>query len=521
MIKKRSDQWAEIKQRAESDLLFFIRLVHPLRVLGAVHEDVIRWWYRPGHKTHQLLLLPRDHQKSALVAYRVAWELTRDPTLRFLYISSTANLAVKQLKFIKDVMTNSIYTRYWPDMINQQDGMREKWTETEISVDHPLRKVEAIRDPSIFTGGLTTNIVGLHCDVAVLDDIVTNDTAYTEEGRQRVKEQYSLLAAIEGVDAREWVVGTRYHPKDLYDDMISAEILDFDEEGEPTGADPLYEVKQDQVENVGDGSGEFLWPKQRRFDGKWFGFDRKALERKRAQFFDATQFRAQYYNDPNDITNAGISPDFFQYFDRQHLSRSSGRWFMQGRRLNVFASIDFAYSLRKEADYSSIIVVGMDSDRNYYVLDIDRFKTDQMSEYYNHILRLHQKWDFRKIRAEVNVAQKVIVQDLKENYIRRDGLSLVVEEYRPETREGTKEERIRNTLQPRYANRQMWHYRGGNCQLLEEELVLQRPPHDDIKDALASVIPICMGPSGSPTLGLTNRTSFNTELVHTRFGGIA
>lgn len=518
---KRSDQWAEIKDRAENDLLFFIKLIHPMRVLGAIHEDVIRWWTRPGAKSHQLVLLPRDHQKSALIDYRAVWEITRNPCTRILYISSTSNLATKQLKFAKDILTSPIYRRYWPDMVNPQDALREKWTETEISVDHPSRKAEAIRDPTIFTAGLTTNIVGLHCDIAILDDVVTNDTAYTEEGRERVKAQYSLLASIGSIDFREWTVGTRYHPKDLYNDMIQAEILQFDDEGEPLESDPLYEVMEKQVESAGDGSGEYLWPKQRRYDGKWFGFDRKTLERKRAQYFDATQFRAQYYNDPNDITAAGIKPDYFQYYERGLINRANGKWSIQGRRLNVFASVDFAYSLSKKADYSSIVVMGIDSNRNYYVLDIDRFKTQDISDYYKHILTLHQKWDFRTIRAEVTAAQKVIVEDLKANYIRRDGLALVVEDYRPEGREGTKEERIYNTLQPRYANRQMWHYRGGNCQILEEELILQRPPHDDVKDALASVIPICVAPTNSMTTGLTNRSTFNQDLIHARFGGIA
>ena len=104
-----------------------------------------------------------------------------------MYISSTANLAQKQLKFIKDILTSDIYRFYWPEMVNKEETRREKWSETEISVDHPLRKKEAVRDPSVFTAGLTTNIVGLHCDVAVLDDVVVGDNAYTEENRARVR----------------------------------------------------------------------------------------------------------------------------------------------------------------------------------------------------------------------------------------------------------------------------------------------------------------------------------------------
>jgi hypothetical protein len=509
-----------IREAAEADLEKFITLIHPNRVLGNVHRDVIRWWGREEAKSHQLLLMPRDHQKSALIAYRVAWTITRNPAVRILYISSTANLATKQLKFIKDILTSDIYRFYWPEMVHPDEGKREKWTEFEFSVDHPKRKAEAVRDPTVFTAGLTTSITGLHCDVAVLDDVVVRENAYTLDGREKTKQQYSLLSSIEGADALEWVVGTRYHPKDLYNDMVEMQVDLFNDEGEIIDTEPLYEKYECQVENRGDGTGEFLWPRQQRGDGKWFGFDEKILAKKRAQYLDKTQFRAQYYNDPNDSSSASIPRESFQYYDRNHLTRSSGFWYYKNRRLNVFASIDFAFSLAKSADYTSIVVLGVDGDNNYYVLDIDRFKTKLISEYFDRILRLHQKWDFRKLRAEVTVAQSVIVEDLKQNYIRKHGLALAIDAFKPNRHMGSKEERLEATLQPRYANRQIWHYVGGNCQTLEEELVLQNPPHDDVKDALASVIEIAVPPSRMNHSPVGAMRSSQNQYGSSRFGGI-
>ena len=281
----------KVRKTAESDLEAFIRLVHPQRVLGGVHKELIRWWTKQDSKTHQMVLLPRDHGKSALVAYRVAWEITKNPAIRILYISSTANLAEKQLGFIKQILTSSVYKRYWPEMVNDEEGKREKWTTSEIAVDHPLRKAEAIRDPTVFTGGLTTSLTGLHCDIAVLDDVVVAENAYTEDGRTKVETQYSLLSSIEGADALEWVVGTRYHPKDLYQSLLDKKVEIYADDGELVSEDNLYEIFQKEVENVGDGTGEYLWPRQQRSDGKWFGFDQSILARKRAQYLDKTQFR--------------------------------------------------------------------------------------------------------------------------------------------------------------------------------------------------------------------------------------
>ena len=81
--------------------------------------------------------------------------------------------------------------------------------------------------------------------------------------------------------------------------------------------------------------------------------------------------------------------------------------------------------------------------------------------------------------------------------------------------EGTKEERIASILEHRYENGTMWHFEGGECQNLEEELVLQRPAHDDIKDALASAIEIAVPPVNS-----TYTPSLQNVIWHPRFGGI-
>lgn len=468
-----------------------------------------------------MVLLPRDHGKSSIIAYWAAWQITRNPTVRILYISSTANLAEKQLGFIKQILTSPIYRRYWPEMVHPEEGKREKWTNSEISIDHPLRKAEAVRDPTVFTGGLTTSLTGLHCDIAILDDVVVQENAYTEEGREKVRTQYSLLASIEGADAVEKVVGTRYHPKDLYNDLLTAKVEIYGQDGELVSDESLYEVYEKRVEDNGDGTGEYLWPRQQRSDGKWFGFDQGILAKKRSQYVDKTQFRAQYYNDPNDLSSASISPDLFNYYDRSKIRREGNRWLVQGQPVNVYAAIDFAFSKRQRADYTAIVVIGIDPRGNIYVLEIDRFKTNLISDYFKHILTLHQKWDFRKLRCEVTVAQEIIVKDLKENYIRPQGLALAIDEYRPNRHQGSKDERLEATLQPRYSNRSMWHYQGGNCQLLEEELILQNPPHDDVKDALASAIDIAVAPTAAGAFGGIRQKAFLAEVTNSRFGGIS
>lgn len=492
----------EIKEKAEASLEFFIKLIAPQECMGLFHKKAINWWEREDAKSHQLLLFPRDHGKSRYVAYRVVWYLTKDPTLRVLYISATANLAEKQLGFIKNILTSKIFQRYWPDHVGPDEGKRSKWTTTEIALDHPLRAKENVRDPSIFTAGLTTSITGMHADIAVLDDVVVKENAYNKEGRNRVQSQYSLLSSIEGADAKEWVVGTRYHPKDLYNDMLEMREDIYNDEGDKVGEEPIYEIYEEAVEDLGDGTGEFLWPRTQRKDGKWFGFDRKVLARKRGQYLDKMQFRAQYYNDPSDPDNPLITN--FQYYDKKHLTLEKGNWYYRGAKLNLVAAVDFAYSKRQTADYTAIVVIGADYENNIYVLDIVRFKTDRISEYFDEILTLHTKWSFRKLRAEATAAQAAIVTALKEE-AGRWSLGLKIDEVKPTRHQGSKEERIEAILSARYDNGQIYHYRSGNVQVLEDELTLRNPPHDDCKDALATAIDGMV----KPTRNSMNRQNSN------------
>lgn len=830
-----------IREAAENDLLFFIKLLYPNRVLGKVHEDIIRFWTNPDAKDHQLVLIPRDHQKSWLMAMRVAWEITKNPCITVLYNSATAYLCQRQLSIIKSALESKKFQKYWPDHINPDPGKRMLWNKDEILLDHPDRAKSSIKEPTVLAAGLTTNITGLHFDVLVLDDIVVVDNAYTEEGRKQVELRYSLLASIETTDSKEWTVGTRYHPNDIYSKMLDMKYEVLDKKGNVLSEETVYEVFQGEVEDQGDGNGEFLWPRTIGPDGRYYGFDQQILARKKAQYIDKTQFfcflpttkvytdsyikniedlkigdtfknnkvintfnrdideeickvsvygipervyvtkghefpirtktykkdygisvkkigdcidkkvternylihefdtsivdnkfdnddwwlighylaegykwkkyiclctrnpeekrihsklenilfsknihfwthvtknntkvwyidypelfsylsqfgyysygkhlnidskimpldkqrslldgywkgdgftlnnqdgfgitsislrlledfkdillrlgeipyivklyeegritfgykskecfslrwygkkksrnfiednkyyqliqkielenysgsvytcevensheynvygltckNSQYYNNPNASENARINPDRFQYYNKESLKCREGDWYINGRFLKTFAAIDFAFSRNKKADYTCLCVIGVDHNYNIYILELDRFQTDEISKYYDSIFKAFSKWGFRKINAEVTVAQQSIVRELKERLRKNGVIGLKVEEYRPSRQDGHKWERIASTLEPLYDSNSVYHYKGGNCELLEQELIMNHPPHDDLKDALSCAVMI----SSAPIKDLNDKVVTLPFKYNKRFGGI-
>lgn len=520
-LDKMPEKGKEIRERALNDLPFFARLVNPGYMYGSIHDEIFLWMQdynlfgaSDDLPSNKLIMLPRAHLKSHMVATWCAWIITKHPEVTILYVSATAELAITQLYSIQNILASDVYRRYFPEYINPKEGMREKWSSTSIMVDHPRRKSEGIRDATVKVAGLTTNTTGWHADIIVADDLVVPENAYTEEGRTAVSKKASQFTSIRNAGGMTMACGTRYHPNDLYSVLKEQAYEIFDDDGVKLDEELVWDIKEYAVEK----DDIFIWPRVVRPDGKAFGFNRNVLARVRAEYIDKTQFFAQYYNDPNDPSSDRIGRDKFQYYNPRFLKKEGGRWFYNGKRLNIYAAVDFAFSLSKKADWTAIVVIGIDCDRNTYVLDIDRFKSDKTIEYFKHIRDLHANWKFNKLRAEVSVAQKVIVNSIKE-YVKRDGLTLSVEEFRPTYRDGRKEERVAAALEHLYDDFLMWHNEGGWTAVLEEELIQARPQHDDVKDALASAVEIAVPPARSVKSKITDFMT-SGQGTHSRFGGV-
>lgn len=512
----------DVRERSMEDLGYFAQLVNPGYLYGSIHMEIFRWMQEydlfgrgTSLTSNKLIMLPRAHLKSHMVATWCAWVITRHPEVTMLYVSATAELAQTQLYAIQNILGSSLYRRFFPEYVHPQEGKRERWSVSKMSIDHPLRKEEGIRDATISTAGLTTNTTGWHADVVVADDLVVPENAYTEDGRESVSRKSSQFTSIRNAGGFTMACGTRYHPVDIYHVWKEQYYDEYGEDGILLDKLPVWDSKEFAVEN----DGIFLWPRAVRGDGKAYGFDIRVLSRIKAEYSDRVQFYAQYYNDPNDPGSERISRDKFQYYNGRHLRREGGKWFYSGKRLNVYAAVDFAFSLNKAADFTAIVVIGVDCENNIYLLDIDRFKTDKSIEYFKHIAELHSRWKFNKLRAEVSVAQKVIVNAIKD-YVKKEGLTISIDEFRPSRAEGSKEERIAAALEHRYENYEVWHFEGGWTPQLEEELVLARPSHDDIKDALASAVSIAVSPKRASKMGLNDFMSGPIK-TNSRFGGVA
>ena len=157
-----------------SDLRAFVALIAPYRVLGHCHLDMMRFFMQDDN--HQLLLYPRAHQKSFIIACLAAWEIIRNPAITIIYATHTADLAISQLNQIKQILDSPIARKYWPELLNEVNN-REKWSQDAISVDHWKRTEEGVRDYTVLAAGIGKATTGFHADLVIFDDVVVLENA--------------------------------------------------------------------------------------------------------------------------------------------------------------------------------------------------------------------------------------------------------------------------------------------------------------------------------------------------------
>lgn len=494
-----------IRLECENSLYTYAQVMFPNRYFGDVHEEMFNFFQRSlekamknGEGDNAAALIPRDHQKSFCIAVACSWAITKFPWFTVTYVSSNPTLAERQLTVIKNIFRGDSHRELWPEMLNYELDARTKefehkptgsWTKSEICVDHPLRP-KSEKDPTVAATSAKSTNTGAHYKMCIFDDLVTNENYKSAAEREEIKEVYQSYASIATTGSIKWMVGTRYGPNDLYADLQEKEYEVFDDDGNVIETRPLWNWFERVVENSKnkDGSGTYVWPRMKMEDGSWYGFNQTELSKKKADAFNLELFYAQYYNDPDAASKDRITKDCFMYIQPNMLEQRQNRWFYGSKELKLSCGVDLAFSegsgVRKvKRDYTAIAVIAWDSDGYLYILDLERFQTDRAEVYYEKLVELHQYWDFREATVETNAGGKVVANFIQDE-CRRAGHTLVIKHQPKNQVQGSKEERNAQLFEPLYRNKSVYHKKGGYTRLLEEELRLTRPPHDDLKDAV-------------------------------------
>jgi len=260
------------------------------------------------------------------------------------------------------------------------------------------------------------------------------------------------------------VHNTTWHQYDLYNwimDEDSKVISDFD-----IFVKPAYQG------NWGDGIISF--PEK---------FSWKHLEELKRQK-GPSEFAAQYLLNPVPEESAIFKRHYFKEYED---------WEIRGKHLNRFMAVDPAISEEKSADYSAIVVVGVDEFDNWYILDIfaERCGVERLIGEIFHYANKHRPIE---IALEMEAYAKSLQYFMSEEMKRR-GQFLPITEVRS-TRVGNDKEYRIKALEPRYFNGFIYHNKHDpKTRDLEEQLTsFPKQRNDDIMDALAYINQIAFSP---------------------------
>lgn len=529
-----SKELIQIKELCESSFKDYAEWVLPDRYFGDLHYDMFDF-LQYEEADSKCVLVPRDHQKSVVIATFASWLITREPSATINYVSYNSDLVEKQIAFIKNILTSDRHRALWSNdglpgenllnFIKERGEWKHKpthyWQNVKFKVDHPAAKNSA--DPTLRAGTVRGGNTGMHCKYTIFDDLVTDENWKSASDKAETLACYESFSKIQSNGGKTFAVGTRYSPDDLYAQLKEEELRYLEEETDEEVVEKTWKFFERVVEDspTRDGTGNYCWPKMKMPNGESYGFDRRELAVKKAKLSKngLTNFFAQYYNDPNDESTNVIKSDCFHYLDPRRLKQEGSSWSYEDKPLRIYAAADLAFSDGagkdgRRRDYTAIAVVAIDHEGYIYVLDLDRFKTDKPEVYFERIMELHDYWNFKELYVETNNAGKFVKQYLVDE-VRRNGGTLKVEGSAHVSHQGKKEERIAQVLHDRYYNGTIYHNKGGFSRLLEEELKLARPPHDDLKDAVAMAVSRCVKPLQSRT----RTTSRNVIKASNRFGG--
>lgn len=333
-----------------------------------IHEILI-WHQSTSKKTLQLA--PRGCGKSTVGTVGSALvKILRDPNVRILFASDIVTHAHGFLSELKQCLEHPRVTEIFGNQIGNV------WNEDAINV---AGRTSPAKENTVMTTGVDSSITSAHFDVIYCDDLVTLKNARTEGGRHKVHQWFytTLMPCVTDAETEIHVLGTRYHPDDLYNHFMVHDPYFKD----TTQIIPAIRPDNDET-NLSE---------------RWTTEELHALRESMGRIY----FNAQMNQNAAGIQGYVFDDKFFRYVDNFP------------KKLVVFTGVDLAIGQKKENAKFAIVTIGVDPRTfNIYVLDYYHNKLslkqqdDQIEKHYNN-------HDPLAVGIEANAYQASKVQSLK------------------------------------------------------------------------------------------------------------
>jgi hypothetical protein len=467
---------------AQNDLIAFGKLFLPddfMRSETPFFHYVVADALNDMEQRQLAVILPRGHGKTVLTKCSIMHDFcfTKDP-LFYGWVAASSKISVPNLDYIKYHLEFNDKVRYYFG-----DLKGKKWTEDDIELKNGCKLISKSNLSGIRGGAK------LHkrYDLIVLDDFEDENNTITPESRAKISNLVTAVVfpALEPKTGRLRINGTPVH----YDSFIQKILVGYEQS---------VKEKEDFSWNVITYKAILeddtpLWP-------DWFGSEEMARKKKfYADSGTPAKFYQEYMMEVQSAEDAIFTREHIKYWEGQFIHdqatnissivTSSG----EVKPINVFAGVDPATdSIRRDADYSVIILLGCDVDNNIYVLDYLRKRSipvlglpgSDKKGIVDHIFRLNKIYCPILFTIEDTSMSKPIFQTLRAEMMRKNDFSVAFKEEKPGTRM-SKRDRIQEILAQRFSVGQI-HIKRTHYDLQREIITFgPRMAHDDTIDALA------------------------------------
>lgn len=362
--------------------------------------------------TRLLITMPPRHAKSFLATITFpVYYLARKPVRNVLSTSYNQDLAKTFGRQVRDLAREPIIEQAFQDF---------KMSEESRAVDDWRTSFNG----TYFATGIGGSTTGRAATLLVLDDpIKAREEA--DSATQRNKTWSYYISALttrkqpepDGSPPIEIVILTRWHPDDVAGRLIETDDwkdglwkhINFPAIREIGGDKrPVTELPEDDPRYVAPGKLSTVAPGKRFYrqtEEVALWPNRFPLEDlKRRQRLDQREFASLYQQSPYIAGGNLIKASWWRTYDPDQVKPTT-----------VIVSADTAFKKTEQSDYSVLLVLGMDSGGDIYVLDLIRDKYD-FPELKRKAIAINTLWRGRGLRGfyvEDKASGQSLIQELK------------------------------------------------------------------------------------------------------------
>ncbi|MDR1490664.1 MAG: hypothetical protein LBS65_09340 [Desulfovibrio sp.] len=307
-------------------------------------------------------LWAREHYKSTIITVALTiQEILRNPDITVGIFSHSRPVAKSFLRQIKrELESNRVLQTLFPHVMPPQKGEKRTWSEDDGLI---VRRRTNPKEATIEAWGLVDGQpTGKHFSLLVYDDVVTLESVTTPDMIRKTTDAWRLSLNLGAQGGKIRMIGTRYHAADTYAAIMEQGSL---------------------VPRVHPATADGT------FEGDPVLLSREALAKKR-QDMGPFIFACQMLQNPLADKAQGFAHEWFRRLPGDAPDAS---------RMNRYIIADPASAKKKDSDYTSMWVVGLNTDNNYYVLDgvHDRLNLAERS---HALFNLHRKWNPLRVGYE-------------------------------------------------------------------------------------------------------------------------